>query len=66
MKEIALKMNRNKKCKIANSPSILKKKSLEKFSEHKKIDPEIWSQKYPLGPTSWRPFLKKVTLVVRF
>ena len=27
---------------------------------------KIWSQKYPLGPTSWRPFLKKVTLAIRF
>ena len=32
----------------------------------KKINPEIWSQKYPLGPASWRSFLKKVTQVVRF
>ena len=30
----------------------------------KKINPEIWSQKYPLGPASWRPFLEKVTVVV--
>jgi len=29
----------------------------------KKINPEIWSQKYPLGPASWRSFLKKVTQV---
>ena len=32
----------------------------------KKIGLKIWSQKYPLGQTSWRPFLKKVTLVSRF
>ena len=30
-----------------------------KFFSEKKMDPEILSQKYPLGPTSWRPFLKK-------
>ena len=32
----------------------------------KKITPEIWSQKYPFGPASWRSFLKKVTQVVKF
>ena len=32
----------------------------------KKINTEIWSQKYTLGPSSWRLFLKKVTLVLRF
>merc|ERR1711951_44020 len=29
----------------------------------KEMNPEIWLQKYNLGPTSWRPFLKKVIVV---
>ena len=37
---------------------ILQKKSLQIFLE-KKIDPDIWSQKHPLGSTSWRPFFQK-------
>jgi len=40
-----------------------KKRNPFKFLE-KKISPEIWSQKYPLEPSSWRPFLEKVSVVV--
>ena len=37
------------------------------YSEKKnQINPEIVSQKYPLRPLSWRPFLKEVALVARF
>ena len=27
----------------------------------KKINLEIWSQKYPLGSSSWRPFFQKLS-----
>ena len=66
MYEIPLKINRTKKkfTKKLNSPSVLQKNPFKKYSEQKKINPEIWSQKYPLGSSSWRPFLKKVTAVV--
>ena len=46
-----LKINRKKKkfTKKLNSPSVLQKKSFKKYSEQKKINPEIWSQKFTLG-----------------
>ena len=45
----------------------LRKKSLYKlFGRKKKINPEIWSQKYPLGRWSWRPLLKKSSYQIDF
>ena len=48
MHNIPLKINRTKKkfTKKLNSPSVLHKKSLKKIFGTKKINPEIWSQKY--------------------
>ena len=43
-----------------NPPSILHLKSIEKNFRRKKIKPGIRPQKYPLGQSSWRPFLKKL------
>ena len=36
-----------------------KRNPFKNFSEQKKIDPEIWPQKHPLGSTSWRPLFQK-------
>ena len=36
-----------------------KRNPFKNYSEQKKINHEIRSQKYPLGRWSWRPFLKK-------
>ena len=33
----------------------------KKFSDQKKINPEIRPQNYPLGPTSWVPFFRKLS-----
>ena len=42
-----------------NSPTILRKKSLQNFLGQKKIDPEIWSQKYPHRTDKLETVLKK-------
>ena len=39
-----------------------KRNPFKKFSDQKKINPEIRPQKYPLGPSSWRPFFKNSLL----
>merc|ERR1712212_373886 len=71
-KEIPLKMNRTKKKgspKNSNHLQFYKRNPLKFFVFNftkeiplkflrKKINPEIWSQKYHLGPASWRSFLK--------
>ena len=43
-----------------------KRNKRKNYSEQKKINFEIWSQKYPLEPSSWRPFLKKVAVPLWF
>jgi len=67
MKEIALKLNRTKKKVyqiIKLNFNFTKEIHVKIIRNKKKINPEIWSLKYPLGPSSWRPFLKKVAVVV--
>ena len=63
-----LKLSRTKKSLPKNWTHLqfYKRNPRKNYSEQKKINPEIWPQKYPLGSSSWRPFLKKVTLGVWF
>jgi len=65
--EIPLKINRTKKKghqKIENSPSVLQKKSLKNYSEQKKINPEIWSQKYTTRTLKLENIFEKIILAV--
>ena len=65
--ETPLKMNHTKKKVYQKwiSPSILKKISLQIYSE-KKIVPELGLKNKQLRRWSWEPFLKKVGKVVWF
>ena len=64
----AMRMSLNISPKAKSSEAVLKfwatgkmltkawKANKKKRKKKKKIDPEIWSQNYPLGPPSRRPF----------